>query len=106
LSELVEEPELRTATSLDRLFCGGEPLRYDVAQRWTETARARLCNLYGPTEACIDATAYEFGDGVDRGVTVPIGPPIWNTQAYVLDGHLQPVPLGVVGELYLGGAGL
>ncbi len=64
-----------------------------------------LHNLYGPTEACIDATFWTCKDESDRQV-VPIGRPISNTQIYILDSNLQPVPIGVPGELHIGGAGL
>ncbi|WP_369244671.1 amino acid adenylation domain-containing protein [Streptomyces sp. R41] len=63
----------------------------------------RLVDLYGPTETTIWATGWEVEPDVD---TVPIGRPIHNMRAYVLDPALQPVPVGVVGELYLGGAGV
>lgn len=63
----------------------------------------RLVDLYGPTETTIWATGWEVEPDVD---TVPIGRPIHNMRAYVLDPALQPVPVGVVGELYLGGSGV
>src|SRR5262249_50263155 len=61
-------------------------------------------NLYGPTEAAIDVTYWPCRD--DCLGEVPIGGPIWNTRIYVLDGCLEPVPVGVVGELYIAGAGV
>jgi len=64
----------------------------------------RVANLYGPGEVALYATAWDGADG--DSATVSIGRPIWNTRAYVLDGGLRPVPAGVVGELYLAGAGL
>ena len=64
---------------------------------------AGLHNLYGPTETSVDSTAWACAPG--EGVP-PIGRPIWNTQVYVLDGWLEPVPAGVAGELYITGAGL
>ena len=64
----------------------------------------QLENLYGPTEAAIDVTRWACR--TDKSDNVPIGRPISNTQVYVLDGGLEPVPAGVVGELYVAGAGL
>ena len=66
---------------------------------------AELHNLYGPTEAAIDVTAWACRRA-EGELTPPIGTPIWNTRAYVLDAWLEPVPVGVVGELYIAGAGL
>ena len=64
---------------------------------------AKLINLYGSSEVSADVTCYELEDGMlDR--SVPIGRPIDNTTIYILDSHLQPVPIGVPGELYVGGA--
>ncbi|MGW3210571.1 non-ribosomal peptide synthetase, partial [Streptomyces sp. NPDC001135] len=65
----------------------------------------RIANIYGPTEATVYATAW-FTHNNDTTVTPPIGHPIANTQAYVLDTELTPVPVGVAGELYLAGTGL
>ena len=67
--------------------------------------QAQLENLYGPTEASIDVTRWACA-GRRARAEVPIGRPIWNTRAYVLDGGLEPVPAGVVGELYIAGVGL
>ena len=67
--------------------------------------QVQLDNLYGPTEASIDVTRWACARRPTRR-EVPIGRPIWNTRAYVLDGGLEPVPAGVVGELYIAGVGL
>jgi amino acid adenylation domain-containing protein len=83
-----------------KLFVGGEALPRELAQRLTEGG-GTLYNLYGPTET----TVYSVGWQVDGG-PILIGRPIANTQAYLLDPHRSPVPLGVPGELYLGGDGL
>ncbi len=67
---------------------------------------ATLLNLYGSTEVAADVTAHIVRPDLDDHATVPLGRPIDNTQLYVLDRRLQPVPIGVPGELYVGGAGL
>ncbi|MBA8928840.1 amino acid adenylation domain-containing protein/non-ribosomal peptide synthase protein (TIGR01720 family) [Kutzneria viridogrisea] len=85
------------------VVCSGEALPTDLVNQWAAVSDAALWNLYGPTEAAIDVTAAECTPGV--GV-VPIGRPVWNTQVYVLDSGLLPVPPGVAGELYIAGAQL
>ncbi|MER5883789.1 amino acid adenylation domain-containing protein [Streptomyces sp. NPDC001941] len=83
----------------------GEALTADaVAGIRTAIPGARVANIYGPTEATVYATAWYADSEVDG--LVPIGRPIANARAYVLDGGLSPVPAGVPGELYLAGAGL
>ena len=69
------------------------------------TLPAALHNLYGPTEAAVDVTSWRCSPE-PPGVPVPIGRPIANIRTYVLDGRLHPTPIGVPGELYLGGTGL
>jgi amino acid adenylation domain-containing protein len=85
-----------------KILCGGEALPRDLADRLLERG-ASLWNLYGPTETTIWSAIHR----VERGEgPVPIGRPIANTQIYVLDAERRPVPIGVPGELYIGGAGL
>src|SRR2546428_109593 len=103
LRMLVEEPRLSACTTLRRVFCGGEALSVELAQRLLARLDVELYNLYGPTETCIDATCWRC----DRGQnTVLIGRPLANTQTYILDPQRQPVPIGMPGELYIGGDGL
>jgi len=84
----------------------GEALSRELAQRFRERMpRARLINLYGSSEVSADVTCYDTRDWTPPA-DVPIGRPIANSQIYLLDRHLQPVPIGVPGELYVGGAGL
>jgi amino acid adenylation domain-containing protein len=107
LRALVEEGLLAACGSLRLLACGGEALDRALAREARRQLPAtRLCNLYGPTEATIDATWHEVIDPPEGVGHVPIGRPIAGTRCRVLDGHGQPVPIGVVGELHLGGAGL
>jgi amino acid adenylation domain-containing protein len=84
------------------LLCGGEALPRALADRLLDKGKA-LWNLYGPTETTIWSSAERVEPGE---LPVPIGRPIANTQLYVLDARLRPVPVGVTGELYIGGAGL
>ncbi|MFK2852993.1 AMP-binding protein, partial [Dyella humi] len=91
---------------LRRVICSGEAL----LGAFVQTCQARLPwvqvhNLYGPTEAAIDVTAWTCPEGFMEQV-VPIGHPIANTRIYLLDAQGKPVPLGAVGELYIGGAGV
>jgi amino acid adenylation domain-containing protein len=93
--------------SVRLVIIGGESALAERVAAWRERVgdRVRLVNTYGPTEATIVATAHEV-TRADAGAGVPIGRPVANVRAYVLDDECQPVPVGVVGELYLGGAGL
>ena len=92
-------------TTLRRVICSGEALPRSLQDRFLASSAAELHNLYGPTEAAIDVTHWACSSDDPPG-PVPIGRPIANTQVYVLDRFLQPVPVGVPGELYLGGRNL
>ncbi|MGH3754860.1 MAG: amino acid adenylation domain-containing protein, partial [Pseudonocardiaceae bacterium] len=92
------------ARTLRRVFCSGEALGGEAVGRWRDLTGVPLYNLYGPTEAAVDVTWWDC-DGAAAG-SVPIGRPVWNTAVYVLDGGLCPLPVGVVGELYLSGVQL
>jgi amino acid adenylation domain-containing protein len=85
-----------------RILCGGEPFPTDVAERLVATG-ANVWNVYGPTETTIWSTMHRVTTAAGP---VPIGRPIANTRIYVLDANHQPVPVGVPGELYIGGAGV
>jgi amino acid adenylation domain-containing protein len=105
LQAFIHEPGVEACTSLKRIACSGETLPLDAQlQVFKKLPAAGLYNLYGPTEAAIDVTHWTC---VDEGAdSVPIGRPIANLRTHVLDAQLLPVPAGVAGELYLGGAGL
>jgi amino acid adenylation domain-containing protein len=90
--------------SVRLVLCGGEQLRGELAERFRSCSTAALHNVYGPTETTVDATSWT-GE-TDRLAQMPIGVPIWNMRAYVLDAALRPVPAGAGGELYLAGRGL
>jgi amino acid adenylation domain-containing protein len=106
-----------------RILCGGEALPHDLARALRARGSA-LWNLYGPTETTVWSTVQRVdggelaedlagkiagktaGESAVAGAAVPLGRPLANARCYVLDPHLQPVPSGVPGELYIGGAGL
>ncbi|MEH2088948.1 amino acid adenylation domain-containing protein [Nostoc sp.] len=105
LQVFLEETELDKCGSIKRVICSGEALSFDLQQRCFERLNAELHNLYGPTEAAIDVTFWACQPNSNEKI-VPIGRPIANIQIYILDKHLQPVPIGVSGELHIGGVGL
>ncbi|MDI3622824.1 amino acid adenylation domain-containing protein, partial [Pseudomonas aeruginosa] len=101
----LQDEDVASCTSLKRIVCSGEALPADAQQQvFAKLPQAGLYNLYGPTEAAIDVTHWTcVEEGKDA---VPIGRPIANLACYILDGNLEPVPVGVLGELYLAGQGL
>ena len=92
--------------SLQALVVAGEACPPRLAQQWCD--RTRFINAYGPTEATVCATMYHVPSDwtAQQGQGVPIGEPMANARVYILDEQKQPVPLGVAGELYVGGAGV
>ncbi|WP_413176159.1 amino acid adenylation domain-containing protein [Anabaena azotica] len=89
-------------TALRIILTGGDRLNYYPA----DTLPFKLVNNYGPTENTVVTTSVQILPGILASKFPPIGRPIANTQVYILDRYLQPVPIGISGELYLGGAGL
>lgn len=85
-----------------QILCGGEALAGELGKQLMERGK-NVWNLYGPTETTIWSTLYRVESAE---LSVPIGRPIGNTEVYILDRHLRPVPIGVAGELHIGGAGL
>ncbi|NWE23758.1 non-ribosomal peptide synthetase, partial [Pseudomonas sp. P7548] len=105
LQAFLQDATVASCLSLQRIVCSGEALPADAQQQvFAKLPQAGLYNLYGPTEAAIDVTHWScVEEGRDA---VPIGRPIANLGCYVLDDNLAPAPVGVLGELYLGGMGL
>ncbi|MCP4154807.1 MAG: AMP-binding protein, partial [bacterium] len=91
-----------------RLIVGGEELEASLAKEIYENfgKEIEIYNEYGPTETVVGSMIYKYNPDIDNHQSVPIGVPIANTQIYLLDSHLQPVPVGVEGELYISGDGL
>ena len=109
LAELIQHLN-GTGESLERLaYLIAERTRGFRLRRGPDdlSPRVRIFNTYGVTEATIDSTFFDGEvESIGSGPQVPIGRPIANTEVYVLDDHLNPVPIGVPGELYIGGAGV
>ncbi|MGH3511504.1 MAG: amino acid adenylation domain-containing protein [Pseudonocardiaceae bacterium] len=106
LSSLLQQPTIEQMHAPQRLLCHGEAFtRHLAAQCHKIMGSTIIYNLYGTSETCINATFHTYRI-TDTITTVPLGRPIANTHVYVLDTGLQPVPPGVVGELYVSGTGL
>jgi len=95
------------AASADALVIGGENLRAEILEKWRSFAPAtRIFNEYGPTETVVGCCVHEVTSSDAHQGSVSIGRPISNTQLHILDGELNPVPRGEIGELYIGGDGV
>jgi amino acid adenylation domain-containing protein len=106
LQVFLEEPGVEgRCARLRRVFCGGEVLPVELAGRFFEKLPAHLHNQYGPTETSVNATYWTCVRG-EEPHTIPIGRPFGNVRLYVLDELMGETPVGVAGELYIGGAGV
>ncbi|SFN54139.1 non-ribosomal peptide synthetase [Variovorax sp. OV329] len=104
---VLDEARMAQCASLRYVLCGGEALDRELALAFRRHfPSTRLGNFYGPTEATVDSAWYEVGNSVPERPVVPIGRPVDNAQLYVLDEHMQPQPVNVPGELYVGGVGV
>jgi amino acid adenylation domain-containing protein len=92
--------------SVKKLLLGGEALPASLVNTLRRVTAGEIYNMYGPTETTIWSTVYRIPDAPDSSTIIPIGQPLANTQVYVLDPQLQPVPSGEPGELFLGGEGV
>ncbi|QEI42139.1 Linear gramicidin synthase subunit D [Dolichospermum sp. UHCC 0315A] len=109
LKELVEwlNPLEANKLFLQRLLVGVEPIHEQLLVEIVEKLPELLItNGYGPTEATVCATLYSVHPRIESYKNTPIGKPVQNTHIYILDGYLQPVPIGVTGELHIAGVGL
>jgi amino acid adenylation domain-containing protein len=102
---LIAEPAIESALALRAVMCGGEALPPQVVMGFQQRSAAKLYNVYGPTEAVIDSSCW-LCQGIDADSTIPIGRPIPNARVYILDDALRLLPLGVSGQLYIGGVSL
>jgi len=109
VSALCTDSAERLQHQLKQVFCSGEALPTSLARHWQALCSVPFHNLYGPTEAAVDVSSYPaYGPALTAvtGNTVPIGYPVWNTALHILDNRLQPLPIGVAGELWLSGVQL
>jgi amino acid adenylation domain-containing protein len=108
LTAFLNKETFALSPSLRLVIIGGEKALPERLKTWIEYVgqRVRLVNNYGPTEATVGATIYDCSALDSASTQVPIGRPIRNVQTYILDRYQQPVPIGVPGELHIGGDGL
>ena len=108
LRVFLQQSDLAACKHLRHVFCGAEALPFDVQESFAARLPAQLHNVYGPTEATIDTTWWtcQPTNTYNERHIVPIGRPIANAQVYLLDRSMQMVPVGVPGEIYVGGMGL
>jgi amino acid adenylation domain-containing protein len=107
LFHLIVDERLADLQPLQQLIAGGDVLSVPHVQKVLSTlTNCQLINGYGPTENTTFTCCYPISSIDPLATSIPIGRPIANTQVYLLDAHLQPVPIGIPGELYVGGAGL
>lgn len=103
LRVFLESIDRNKCSSLEKVVCSGEALPFELQQRFYRLFnKAELYNFYGPTEAAVDVT-YWHCPRDSKNELVPIGKPISNCRLYILDNNMHPVPIGVHGELYIGG---
>ena len=111
-SQLIQEMEsasLSFPSSVRLLIIGGEQVLASQVASWRKLTKGwpRLVNTYGPTEATVVAAAYEVPPAEEETLrAIPIGRPLNGAETYILDTSLQPLPIGVRGELYIGGRGV
>ncbi|MGH7824893.1 MAG: non-ribosomal peptide synthetase [Candidatus Binatia bacterium] len=107
LFQLLAEDHVQNLSGVKQLLAGGDVLSAAHAKQvLSELPGCRLINGYGPTENTTFTCCYQMTSIEQAGDSVPIGRPIANTEVYLLDDHLRPVPIGISGELYIGGDGL
>jgi amino acid adenylation domain-containing protein/non-ribosomal peptide synthase protein (TIGR01720 family) len=108
-SHLKVVKELKCKESRIKSFIvGGEELKTDTAREIDDyfQGKVKIYNEYGPTETAVGCMIHQYDRERDRGVGVPIGKPSANVKIYILDKNRQPLPIGIVGEIYIGGAGV
>ena len=103
LRAMLDNPYVSTWKSIKAVYCTGEALTVEVSEKFHGAVDAELHNLYGPTETTVFSSHWHSVPGAK---SISIGRPVANTQVYILDSAGEPVPVGTVGELYIGGDGV
>jgi amino acid adenylation domain-containing protein len=106
LKEFLKQEDVVQCVTLRHVFAGGEMLSEDIRRLFFQKLPVRLYNLYGPTETTIESTFHPCENSEEDFALNCIGKPINNTQVYVLDSQMQLTPIGIPGQLYIGGDGL
>ena len=108
VAEWHAHPETAPQDTLKLVIPGGDRVRPEIARLWFDSPMrtVRLLNAYGPTETTVTATTHDMREDHHDTTNVPIGRPLPNRKVYILDEQQQPTPIGVPGEIYIGGAGL
>ena len=110
VTELKKDSTLKSLLSIRLVIIGGEAVDFNKVAIWNQlleiSKSCQLINTYGPTEATVVATSFKIPPQIDSLSTIPIGKPLSNVQTYILDKNLQPVAIGILGELYIGGLSL
>ncbi|MGZ4135260.1 MAG: non-ribosomal peptide synthetase, partial [Tumebacillaceae bacterium] len=107
LQMFADEPGLENCTTLRTVVSGGEALSIELAERIMERLpQVDMVNIYGPTEITINSLVYKCERGVRPRYSVPIGRQVPNHKVYLLDENMRPVPIGVPGEIFIGGMGV
>ncbi len=101
---MLDEESKESLRTLQTMLIGGEAFPVKLAESLMEVVKGDILNMYGPTETTVWSTVYRLKEPV--GKTIPIGKPIANTQIYILDSYRQLVPVGIPGELCIGGDGV
>jgi acyl-coenzyme A synthetase/AMP-(fatty) acid ligase/acyl carrier protein len=105
LQVLLEDADFLNCTCLKRVTCASDSMLGEVKDRYFELLGAELVHMYGPCEASIGSTFHKCEPGGDEHI-VTVGKPVSNTQVYILDSYMNPLPIGLSGEIYIGGVGI
>ena len=102
MTYLLDKKTVKSRLKLPWLIIGAEPIRVDIVKNFYQNFAGKIINTYGPTECTINNTYYDL-DPLDGRPIVPIGKPVANNKIYILSPDIQPMPVNIAGEIYIGG---